>query len=166
MTDTFAGRVRRARKAAGWSQAKLAAEAGLSSGTISVWERGAEEEPNRSSVLAVARALQISSDWLLEGGPEPTMVREPSEGYAGASFALKASGTVTVGDSPDARLATLQGAVAKMESALVELRLLRDRLVADLTSGPTATEVEQTIRDVEEAQRKAGRGRRRRPRAG
>jgi transcriptional regulator with XRE-family HTH domain len=54
--------LKRARRAAGWTQARLAAEIGKTAGTVAVWERAARRIPLAAqiairSVLAGARAI-------------------------------------------------------------------------------------------------------------
>lgn len=54
----FGPRLRRLRLAAGWTQAALAARAGVSRRAVIKWERG-EREPSWPAVVALARALGV-----------------------------------------------------------------------------------------------------------
>lgn len=65
LMDTFANRVRAARKEAKLNQKQLAAKAGLSQTTISDIERGRNE--GSRDVVALAKALKVSAEWLIGG---------------------------------------------------------------------------------------------------
>ena len=57
-------RIQIARVARGWSRERLASESGLSYGSVIAWEsRGSA--PSAESIVALARALGVSSDYLL-----------------------------------------------------------------------------------------------------
>lgn len=55
-------RIRAAREAKGWSQVDLAAHLGLTTTTISRWERGSST-PQRRGLRALSRALDRAPDW-------------------------------------------------------------------------------------------------------
>jgi len=61
-------RIRECRKAAGWSQAKLAEESGISQQMLSKLERGVAF--GTTEIVPLARALRVSPQWL-ETGDEP-----------------------------------------------------------------------------------------------
>lgn len=61
-------RIRECRKAAGWSQAKLAEESGISQQMLSKLERGTAF--GTTEIVPLARALRVSPQWL-ETGAEP-----------------------------------------------------------------------------------------------
>lgn len=66
--ETFALRLKDARKARGLSQAKLAHELGLRQSAIGNLEAGSREKPR--DVLQMASALGVRAEWLLHGkGP-------------------------------------------------------------------------------------------------
>ena len=71
--SNFAERVRAARKKAGLSQTQLAGKAGLSQTTISDIERGRNE--GSRDVVALARALKVEADWLVNGGNTPKQAK-------------------------------------------------------------------------------------------
>lgn len=72
-----AQRLRRARKERGLSQERLARLSGLSQTAISAYERGAME-PTVGNLLALARALRVSPQWLMGLGPSEVEVLSPS----------------------------------------------------------------------------------------
>lgn len=74
--ESFGDRVRRLRKAKRYTQEELGVAAGLGGGTVSRWERGAEENPTRTAIGAVARVLGVSADYLITG----------ADGSAGATL--------------------------------------------------------------------------------
>jgi transcriptional regulator with XRE-family HTH domain len=59
MTDTFAGRLRHYRQAAGLSRKELAERAGCHEQTVRAWEQG-EREPRLSSLVALCAALDVN----------------------------------------------------------------------------------------------------------
>jgi transcriptional regulator with XRE-family HTH domain len=66
--ESFADRVKGARKSAGLTQKQLAGISGLSQTTISDIERGRNE--TSADVVALARALGVLAEWLADGkGP-------------------------------------------------------------------------------------------------
>lgn len=56
-------RIREARTSAGLTQNALAHRVGVEQGTVSDWERG--RVPEVRYVVALAAALDVSTDWLL-----------------------------------------------------------------------------------------------------
>lgn len=63
-------RIRECRKAAGWSQAKLSDESGISQQMLSKLERG--KAFGTTEIVQLARALKVSPQWL-ETGDEPML---------------------------------------------------------------------------------------------
>jgi transcriptional regulator with XRE-family HTH domain len=61
----IAKRLKELRKKAGWSQQKLAEEAGLSYNTITKIEQGAATKPTIQTMIKIADALKISIDELV-----------------------------------------------------------------------------------------------------
>jgi transcriptional regulator with XRE-family HTH domain len=79
--DDLASRVKSARLAAGWTQEKLAAKAGIVSSTVSKIERGASETPDLSTLQALADALQLDPRSLMPA-PAATDAPPPPPAYA------------------------------------------------------------------------------------
>lgn len=79
---TIGARIAKARKAAGWSQARLADAVAQAQTTISSWERG-RTEPGREDVQRVAEALSIATAEL-EMGEERSRLGYPLIGKVGA----------------------------------------------------------------------------------
>jgi transcriptional regulator with XRE-family HTH domain len=65
MSSPLSDSLRRARKAAGWTQQKLAQEAGLSLVVITKVEQGATKDPAMSSLIKMADAMGVSIDVLI-----------------------------------------------------------------------------------------------------
>jgi transcriptional regulator with XRE-family HTH domain len=63
---TFGENLREARRAAGLSQEELAERAGVDRSAISDYERG-RREPNLSTIVKLASALEISTETLVRG---------------------------------------------------------------------------------------------------
>lgn len=63
---SLAERIRLARNRSGLDQTDLALTVGVSSKTVSRWERGAHE-PKATELSALASALDVSVSWLLGG---------------------------------------------------------------------------------------------------
>jgi transcriptional regulator with XRE-family HTH domain len=73
--DTFAGRLRELREAAGLTQQQLAERAGMQTNTIARLER-AEREPAWKTAIALAQALGVScEDFLQEPADRPPQGR-------------------------------------------------------------------------------------------
>jgi transcriptional regulator with XRE-family HTH domain len=66
---TFGQRLRARRRELGLSQVALAARLGISQPAISHWEND-QKEPLLSSLVALAKSLEISTDWLVLGTPD------------------------------------------------------------------------------------------------
>jgi len=77
--DRIGGRIRRARKSAGLSQADLAAHVDVSQPTVANWELGAHD-PRRGVLEKVAEALGVSAHWLSYGEG-----MDPDDGGLGAA---------------------------------------------------------------------------------
>jgi len=71
---SLAARVKRLREAAGLSQQALAMAAGLSISVVTQLEQGAKADPRISTVAALARALGVKVDDLIndQAAPEPS----------------------------------------------------------------------------------------------
>ena len=78
--STFSSRVRQARDAARLTQDELAAKVGVDRATVGTWESGTKPRPKR--VDGLAKALNVSVDWLLFGDNKP-----PARGMAGTNEA-------------------------------------------------------------------------------
>ena len=61
----LAGNIRVCRKARGLTQGELAQELGLTAQTVSKWETGMAV-PDLNNLCALAAALQVTVDWLLQ----------------------------------------------------------------------------------------------------
>lgn len=72
---TVASRVKYAREAAGLSQRQLSMAAGLSNQTISNIEAG-HFGTRVGTIEAIAKALNVSMGWILEGLGDPPMRKE------------------------------------------------------------------------------------------
>jgi transcriptional regulator with XRE-family HTH domain len=70
MKPSLPDSLRRARKTAGWTQQKLAQEAGLSLVVITKIEQGVTKDPAMSSLVKMADAMGLSIDDLI-GRPIP-----------------------------------------------------------------------------------------------
>lgn len=80
--ETVGQRVRKARELRGWRQDELAGRiTGASQGVVSKWETG-RREPGLENVVALARALGVSTEWLITG--EPPMERQEGDVHAHA----------------------------------------------------------------------------------
>ncbi|MDY0961767.1 helix-turn-helix domain-containing protein [Massilia sp. CFBP9026] len=67
--NTFAARLRRLRKSRGLSLAALAEKVGVSAQAVHKWENGGQVDPARQTALA--RALDVSLEWILDGEGSP-----------------------------------------------------------------------------------------------
>jgi transcriptional regulator with XRE-family HTH domain len=65
MSHSVNDSLRRARKAAGWTQQKLAQEAGISLVVITKIEQGFTKDPAMSSLVKMADAMGLSIDALI-----------------------------------------------------------------------------------------------------
>lgn len=69
---TFAERLKWARKSAGFSTYRLDRIAGITPGHTLLIESGRRVHPRTDTAAALARALGVSLDWLIDGqGPPP-----------------------------------------------------------------------------------------------
>lgn len=81
----FGANLKRARKAAGWSQERLAQEADLESkGYISALETSARPIPPGRTLERLANALRVTVPDLVGGGDGPARRAVPLVGYVGA----------------------------------------------------------------------------------
>jgi len=75
--ETFGQRIRQRRKALGLTQAELGRQCGKSESAVSLWESGGITDIMGTTLTRLARALQVSVDWLLYGeGDADQVVRE------------------------------------------------------------------------------------------
>lgn len=70
----FGTRLKTRRLKLGLSQTALATLAGIAQPQISRYENG-EAEPNATAILALAQALQTSTDWLLGASEDETAIQ-------------------------------------------------------------------------------------------
>jgi ribosome-binding protein aMBF1 (putative translation factor) len=71
--DSISTRIATARQLAGISAAHLGELSGLSRSAVALIESGERKDPGGSTVAAIAAALGVSTDWLLNGtGKAPT----------------------------------------------------------------------------------------------
>jgi len=78
----FPRRLRRAREERGWSQADLAARAGLQQSALSHYENGARR-PSFANLRRLARSLEVSTDFLIgHASSPPAPPRSPEEALA------------------------------------------------------------------------------------
>lgn len=68
--QTVGERIRAARKAAGLTQRKLAAEAGVTAAVVSQWETGLVKAVTAKHLHAAAITLDVDINWLLNGGAD------------------------------------------------------------------------------------------------
>jgi len=61
-------RIAALRRAAGWNQAELARRLGISPSAVGMYEQG-RREPSADMLVRLARALEVSVDYLLTGQP-------------------------------------------------------------------------------------------------
>lgn len=88
---TFADRLREAREQKQLSQGELAKACGVAQGTIGNYEAQVRKDPQAVVLLRMARVLDVSADWLMEGIPPrhpayaSTTPRLGEDAVAGAS---------------------------------------------------------------------------------
>lgn len=77
--ETLGARIRQRREALGLDQAELGARVGVARSQVSVWENG-HQVPGGANLVKLARALEVTSEWIL-GGDESghLVVRESGE---------------------------------------------------------------------------------------
>jgi transcriptional regulator with XRE-family HTH domain len=129
--STIGSRIKEARNALGWSQVKLAEEAGVTQSAIGNIESGLRQRPRE--LVSIAKALRVSPEWL-ETGKGPRTER--------ASLKL-------VGAEPSARaLVEYLAEIAAQQRPTLRKNL--GNLLVDLVDHPEDTAlVEQTIVDIE-----------------
>lgn len=166
--ETLATRLREARAAKRWTQAELAQKAGVHKNSVQRWESG--ETPLDAQLRAAAQALEVSMRWLETGEGEPTARSFPVVGegrldYTAEGLTLTGRATAEVGDTPNARLALAQGAIANVEAAMRALKQLRGYLDADLRAAEAASDAAdagagglRTTRAGAESRRDTGQG--------
>ena len=130
---TLADRIKATRQKLGWSQAHLAAEAGISQSTIGNIESGFRQRPRE--LISIAQALSVSPEWL-ETGKSTNMLLT----------------LVQQGSAPD--VASVRGAVEFLAAVAAQqrptLRKNLGNLLVELVEHPDdAAVVEQTIADIE-----------------
>lgn len=108
--NSFAERVRAARKEAKLNQQQLAKKAGLSQTTISDIERGRNE--GSRDVVALAKALKVSAEWLMAGEAAKP---DDAERQVMLEFVRVYRGTTDEGRH------FLRNAIAAVESAFVKV---------------------------------------------
>lgn len=132
---TLADRIKATRQKLGWSQAHLAAEAGISQSTIGNIESGFRQRPRE--LVSIAQALGVSPEWLETGKtPTPNRLLE----------------LVRKDPAPD--MASVRGAVEFLAAVAAQqrptLRKNLGNLLVELIEHPDdPAVVEQTIRDIE-----------------
>jgi transcriptional regulator with XRE-family HTH domain len=71
---TLGARLRYARLQRGWTQRRLAREAGYRSpSTVAHLEKDEAQHPREEAVLRIARALRVSGAWLVDGTGDPPL---------------------------------------------------------------------------------------------
>ncbi len=65
LQEEMGERIRRRRMALGWNQGRLAEEAQMPQGHISRFEHGQYVTINPEKLVAIAKALGVTTDWLL-----------------------------------------------------------------------------------------------------
>jgi transcriptional regulator with XRE-family HTH domain len=85
-------RVRAARERLGWSREALAYQAGLSWSAIEQIESGRRRHARPDTLEALSRALAVTIDYLVHGGPPPTMLNHQVLVYRDDDGFLAATG--------------------------------------------------------------------------
>lgn len=67
----FGQRIKIMRDLRGLTQTKLAAQLGITPQAVAAFERG-KAEPSLKSLIGLSRALEVTTDWLLDAAPPPT----------------------------------------------------------------------------------------------
>src|SRR5690606_31660021 len=75
--ETFGHRLRMTRMRFGWTQKELAHVCGLTQSAIGNYESGQRTEPTSAALIKLAKALDVSPEWLSQGGPPPAMASTP-----------------------------------------------------------------------------------------
>jgi transcriptional regulator with XRE-family HTH domain len=75
MSTSMSFRIRRARQAAGWSQAELARRVGVNRSAVTQWEHSAGTVPSTDNLARIAAETGVCFEWLATGRgpshPEP-----------------------------------------------------------------------------------------------
>ncbi|WP_225884482.1 LexA family protein [Halomonas elongata] len=95
MDDYIGDRIRQRRTELGMNQPQLGKRIGRSKGAISQWESG-KAKPDRDSLIVLAKGLQCSQEWLLEGKEGIQESREPYQLESNVGPAPVMSGSVPV----------------------------------------------------------------------
>ena len=86
------GRVRASRERLGWTREQLAVESGMSWSAIAQIESGRRKNLRPGTLSALARALGVSVDYLIDGGAEtPVMVSHQALVYEGDDAFVEAA---------------------------------------------------------------------------
>lgn len=131
--NTLSDRIKATRQKLGWSQAHLAAEAGISQSTIGNIESGFRQRPRE--LVSIAQALGVSPEWLETGKTQNALLE-----------------LVQRGSAPD--VASVRGAVEFLAAFAAQqrptLRKNLANLLVELVEHPDdPSVVEQTIADIE-----------------
>lgn len=112
--------IKRRRDELGWTQEKLAAEAGLKQPTLNRIEKGTRPRPRGSSVRAIAHALQTTVEDLYAGEPPITESGGPLEALRVLVGEVSGQQTRTID-----LLEVLRGEIAAVRTDLGELSASR-----------------------------------------
>lgn len=108
------------------SQREVAERAGVHKNTVQRWESGAETDPQAVQVVAVARALETSVEWLREGGSE----KPPIVVQVGV---VRAEGRGAAGGVRESRVRyNAAGSVSRAREILEEIQELQLELSREL----------------------------------
>jgi transcriptional regulator with XRE-family HTH domain len=83
MESTIGLRIKRCRAALGWTATELAAYSGLKKAQLSRYEIG-KAIPRADAVAKIAKALNVSFEWLMDGTGSLETGEEPTVGISGA----------------------------------------------------------------------------------
>lgn len=75
VTESFGQRLLRLRVEKNWSKSVLSWEARVPEGNIKLWEKGPRRVQDPDSVVRIARALGVTSDYLITGEESPVFRR-------------------------------------------------------------------------------------------
>lgn len=130
---TLPDRIKATRQKLGWSQARLASEAGVSQSTIGNIESGFRQRPRE--LVSIAQALGVSPEWLETGRTQNKLLELVQQGSA-------------------ADVASVRGAVEFLAAFAAQqrptLRKNLGNLLVELLEHPDdPSVVEQTVADIE-----------------